>query len=88
MKNNASATLSLVKIYVHLFIISSNDEAVTHCVDEEKDWETYWDCAVALTVGRAVGMQDIGSDTNVDLFFELAQDLCERFDSCYNYSNP
>ena len=43
-------------IYLYLVTLASKGEAVTCCGGEEKDWETYWDHAVALTLGWTVGM--------------------------------
>ena len=56
LKNNAAARLSLVAIDFYSVILASKGEAVTCCGGEEKYWETYWDHAVALTLGWKVGM--------------------------------
>jgi len=91
MKNSAAASLAIATIDMHMSILGNMYQAVTMCEDFSEDpstttsfdgWDIYWDSAVAAAVGWTEGTEDGGSVIDGYLFFQLAQELCEDFDSC------
>ncbi len=88
LTRSSAARIAIATIQMHIIILNSMYEAVRLCetamssgtVDEGVD--AYWDNAVAAAVGSTEGDDEGGSITNGYLFFQLAQDLCEYYDSC------
>ncbi|KAL7554731.1 hypothetical protein ACHAWF_018259 [Thalassiosira exigua] len=84
IKSSAAASVAIVGIEMHLNILNHMYEAV-ECDQtglSPDGWEVHWDEAVASTVGSAEGMEEGGSSIDGYLFFQLAQEICEHFDTC------
>ncbi len=83
LKNSAVASLALATIDMHIATLDIMYQAKAACILEEQEQaSSYWDRAAAVTIGWAEGASEGGSDTDGHLFFQLAQELCEHFDSC------
>jgi hypothetical protein len=86
LKNSAVASLAIATIDMHLNILDNMYQAVD-CVDyaPKEGWDYNWDEAVA----SYVGWSDISGDGPVDgyLMYQLAQELCEHYDSCDSFGH-
>jgi len=85
LKNSAAASLSIATIDLHMTILDNMYQAISACEapsTSSEDMGAYWDRAVAATVGWTEGIEDGGSDIDGYLFYQLAQELCDSFDSC------
>ena len=87
LKNSAAASLSIATIDAHLYILDNLYEATRLCFASTEslppEMNAYWDRAVAATVGWTEGTDEGGSIDGY-LFFQIAQELCENWDSCGN----
>ena len=99
LKNSAAASLSIATIDLHMTILDNMYQALSLCEDYLNDpanpagagpveAQAYWDSAVAATVGWSEGEEEGGSSIDGYLFFQLAQELCEHFDSCEMDGQP
>ena len=82
LKNSAAASLALATIDMHIATLDIMYQAKAACILKEEQASSYWDRAVAVTIGWSEGASEGGSDTDGHLFFQIAQELCENFDSC------
>ncbi len=82
LKNSAAASLAIASIDLHMAILNNMYEAVSLCENSGDGSDLFWDSAVAATVGWTEGAEEGGSGIDGYLFFQLAQELCEHFDSC------
>jgi len=83
LKNSAAASLALATIDMHIATLDSMYQAKTACTaKKQQQASSFWDRAAAITIGWAEGASEGGSDTDGHLFFQIAQELCEHFDSC------
>lgn len=89
LQNTAAAGLALVTIDLHFGILENLYQAVKNCRDGTDPLvvRALWDRAVALTVGWAEGQSEFGSKTNGYLFFQIAQEVCNFFNSCDSSGN-
>lgn len=83
LKNGAAASLALATIDMHIATLDSMYQAQTACAaKQQQEASSLWDRAAAVTIGWAEGTLEGGSDTDGHLLFQIAQELCEHFDSC------
>jgi len=83
LKNGAAASLALATIDMHIATLDSMYQAQTACTaKQQQEASSLWDRAAAVTIGWAEGTLEGGSDTDGHLLFQIAQELCEHFDSC------
>ena len=87
LATSAAASLSLAAIDLHFIILDNMYEAINMCNDLKEGWGDHWDIAVAVVVGWAEGVQQGGSELDGYLIFNVAQQLCARFDSCDSNGN-
>ena len=83
LKNSAAASLALATIDMHIAALDIMYQAKTACTArQQQQASSYWDRAVAITIGWAEGASEGGSETDGHLIFQIAQELCQHFDSC------
>ena len=88
LKKSAAASLALATIDMHIAILDNMYQAQNACAAKQaQQTSMYWDRAAAVTIGWSEGPIDGGSDTDGHLLFQIAQELCDRFDSCEENGN-
>lgn len=87
LSRSAAASLSIVSIDLHLAILDAMYQGIDVCNQEGTDANRHWDEAVALFAGWAEGVQERGSDSDGYLMFNIAQQICQRFDTCDENDN-
>ncbi len=89
LRKSAAASLSIVTIDLHIAILDSMYQGIEVCNQGGMGANRHWDEAVALFAGWAEGTQEGGSDSDGYLMFNIAQQICERYDTCdENYNSP
>ena len=88
LKKSAAASLAVATVDMHIATLDSMYEAKSACdAKQQQQASSYWDRAAGLTIGWTEGTMNGGSDTDGHLLFQIAQELCDRFDSCDQYGH-